>query len=495
MPTLDKIDSPIAATPDGAPRRQLRIAASGQRGSRRAASCRHRSGWLTGGSLWLTGCAVLSLASCVLTLSGCAGGLQPVRLDDVCRTVQPPLPDPGAASDERVGDHAGGDVVQVGHQTAVDSPQPHPGSSQWVGDLGAGKAGGQQPAMRPAGHRAALAGAGAVVGKHHLPPPAMIPNPQGTDPNEFLCNGGDRPPAAVARGRDELGGVEVGDVVARYRTDSGAVHVTESNPACLYAPRFGAVRRVTGAQLGELAEGPARVLHRDGPSGLGTHQPGLDVTGRDEPIRSQRTRGPDAMRARNRGVRVENIQQPMLADETLAMLANLSIIQRGELIKDDLPVLYDGIDAAVRWSVNTEVVVAVAEQTAATVTRDQAARELVVYDYPGPGRLRLCKVADKADALPGDVVTFMLRIDNVGDSALHDVVISDSLATRLEYVPESQTVMLDADPRGEGEEPAEIDAEFRSDANDGQSLQLTWKLPVPLAVGQGATIQFRCRVR
>ncbi len=324
---------------------------------------------------------------------------------------------------------------------------------------------------------------GPVAGAAHgyAPYPAFVPNPQGIDGNEFLCDGGDASPSARARVGDQIIGVGLEDTVARYTTDRGEVNVTASNQVCLYAPRFGTVRRVTGAELGELAVGPQRVLHRDGPIRINMEQPGLTVTGRDELVLRGRTRGPDAMRARDRGVPVENVLQPVLAAESLALLANLSIINRGILRDSDKALIEEASIAATIWSVDMEVVVAVAGQAAATVTRDQAAHELVVYELADAGRLRVCKLADKRDALPGEIVTFILRIDNVGDSPLHDIVLTDNLTTRLEYLPESQT--------------STRTAEFQALENEGNSLRLTWKFTEGLKVGEGATVEFKCKVR
>ncbi len=114
------------------------------------------------------------------------------------------------------------------------------------------------------------------------------------------------------------------------------------------------------------------------------------------------------------------------------------------------------------------------------VTRDQSTHGLVVYELPN-GRLRLVKLADRGDALPGEMVTFILRVDNVGESTLTDVVITDSLAGRLQYVPDSQT--------------STAEASFATATNDDQSLQVTWKLHEPLEVGQGVVIEFKCLVR
>jgi len=47
------------------------------------------------------------------------------------------------------------------------------------------------------------------------------------------------------------------------------------------------------------------------------------------------------------------------------------------------------------------------------------------------------KLADKQIAKPGDIVTFTIRYDNIGDREVHDVVIIDNLTPRLEYIEDS----------------------------------------------------------
>jgi uncharacterized repeat protein (TIGR01451 family) len=314
----------------------------------------------------------------------------------------------------------------------------------------------------------------------YLPYPTAYFNPYLIDPNEYICDGGDNEPRARARAGDAIAGVDLEDTVARYRTDAGEVRVEASNRVCLYAPRFAAVRKVTGAESGELAVGAIRIERPQGPINAQLNQPGLAVTGRDQPGRGAAVRGPDALRERNRGVPVERVLQPEMAADVLPVLANLSLVNRGILRDNEKPWLSMAAQSAVIWSVDTEVAVTVNHLAPVTLTRDQGVEELVVYEFPD-GRLRICKLADKSDALPGETVTFILRVDNVGDSPLHDIVVTDNLVTRLEYIEGSQT--------------STIDAKFTVEANDGQSLRLTWKLEKSLKVGEGATIEFKCKVR
>jgi len=448
------------------------------------------------------GTAAVCLAS-ALPILGCASTQQPIKLATVAQTPSQAMPSSGQVVPVAATATAIVPVMPTVRQVAHEerfSDQPAPTAAAQAENPQAAPE--LQVAARPAGGQRFAAAQGISGAPGYCPSPAcspngvdtgycepqagyqampgFIPNPHSIDANEFLCNGGDAPPTARARVGDQIIGVGTEDVVARYTTVRGEVHVTPSNRVCVYAPRFGSVRRVTGADIGEMAVGPRGVLHRDSPVGVDVEQPGLAVTGRDLPIRNELIRGPDAMRARDRGVRVENVLQPEMAEDVLALLAGLSIIQRGVLIKDDLPIILIGAEAATIWSVDQEVVVVVAGETAASVTRDQTARELVVYELPN-GRMRVCKVADRGDALPGEIVTFLLRVDNIGDSPLQEIVVTDSLSGRLQYVPDSET--------------NSADAEFSMTENDDHSLRLTWKFPGELAVGQGATIEFKCKVR
>jgi hypothetical protein len=75
----------------------------------------------------------------------------------------------------------------------------------------------------------------------------------------------------------------------------------------------------------------------------------------------------------------------------------------------------------------------------------------------------------------------MIRFENVGDQAIHDVTIIDNLSPRLEYVEDSQQCAPEA--------------EFSVQANDAETLILRWQVNEPLEVGDGGVIRFRCRVR
>jgi uncharacterized repeat protein (TIGR01451 family) len=95
--------------------------------------------------------------------------------------------------------------------------------------------------------------------------------------------------------------------------------------------------------------------------------------------------------------------------------------------------------------------------------------------------LCLVKWADREAAKVGDVVTMYLRYTNYGDKAITDVVVSDSLTARLEYVP--------------GTARSDRDAAFTTRPNEAGSAILEWQVTPPLLPGQSGTVSFQARVR
>ena len=93
----------------------------------------------------------------------------------------------------------------------------------------------------------------------------------------------------------------------------------------------------------------------------------------------------------------------------------------------------------------------------------------------------MCKVASEQMANPGDVISFTIRFDNVGEQPLKSLVVTDSLAPRLEYVEKSQQ--------------ASVPANFSITANSVGSSVLRWELEDGLKPGDGGLVRFSCKVR
>jgi uncharacterized repeat protein (TIGR01451 family) len=99
----------------------------------------------------------------------------------------------------------------------------------------------------------------------------------------------------------------------------------------------------------------------------------------------------------------------------------------------------------------------------------------------GEPRLRLIKLASTAAAEPGETLEFTIRFDNRGDVPISNIKIIDSLATRLEYIADSEECTLRA--------------LFSTLDNVAGSTKLQWEVREELQPGEGGVIRFRCRVR
>src|SRR5262249_37653549 len=97
------------------------------------------------------------------------------------------------------------------------------------------------------------------------------------------------------------------------------------------------------------------------------------------------------------------------------------------------------------------------------------------------GCLLVNKWPDKCGGLVGDIVTFTLRYTNVGGRPISDVVLTDSLTNRLEYVP--------------GTAKSDRDAVFTTQANDAGSLVLRWEFSGSLLPRESGIVTFQVKIR
>jgi uncharacterized repeat protein (TIGR01451 family) len=78
-------------------------------------------------------------------------------------------------------------------------------------------------------------------------------------------------------------------------------------------------------------------------------------------------------------------------------------------------------------------------------------------------------------------VTIVIRYANTGTKAATDIVISDSLSGRLEYVV--------------GSSQTDRPSNFSAADNEAGSSVLRWELPGTLLPGQSGTIKFKAKIR
>lgn len=301
----------------------------------------------------------------------------------------------------------------------------------------------------------------------------------------LVCDGGDaRAPAMPVAGL-ALKNLTSGDTVARYRVDDDSpdacdVHVTASNCACVYAPRFGSVRQVTRPHEDARPEGP-RGLALDTAT-----EAKIDL----QPVcRSTQSLAPEAARKALPGVAVEERLGPLALDQGHLLHESDGLLRPAEDVLDDTleraelvqsPRMMIGFDVPLAWTCARSAMVMVGRQQAEVVAADRGTATLRL-ESPGRAELTLCKRAGSDTARVGEELDFMIYLYNSGDRPLTDIVLVDALPGRLEFVP--------------GSAAANQPAEFVTDKGDDGSVVLKWQFQHTFKPGEGGFVRFRTLVR
>ena len=179
------------------------------------------------------------------------------------------------------------------------------------------------------------------------------------------------------------------------------------------------------------------------------------------------------------------VNQQTILSENTELAGSLEGVQNQgapEMRQSDRARIARERQAAIAWTRNEFPVIAASLEGAQQVVVKFVASELVgIEDRRKPGRLEIVKLADKQIAQPGEIVSFRIEYENIGDRELKDVRIIDNLTPRLEYVADSatssRTAVLSVTDNGEG------------------SVILTWSLKEPLKGKTKGFVTFKSRVR
>ncbi len=299
--------------------------------------------------------------------------------------------------------------------------------------------------------------------------------------DEYVCDGGDAGLSARVRSNRKVDGIQLEDTIAHFDTLDGDIEIVASNQACVYAPRFAVVRSVVSthqSQMNDLAINASELV-----------APNLktltdEAAAVKQPVATVRAVGTSigtTLESQQRGLLASDVDQPVATSNKALPFENLQVIEFGVLANEDLPILLEGAAAAGVWSAVETAQVVIDETVAIEQKAVSQAQAEVVYELPrGKPRLRLIKLASRADATSGDVVEFTIRFDNVGVEPIRNVTIIDKLSRRLGYVELTATCSR----------PAQFTAD-----DSGDSLELRWQVAESLEPGQGGIIRFDCRVR
>jgi len=314
-----------------------------------------------------------------------------------------------------------------------------------------------------------------------FPAGAMIDGSPAAYPDEYICDGGDRKlPVHYAPG--ERHGLDTQDTIAEYQDDTGKQHLRPTNEVCVYAPRFGAVKTVAGVSMEQSVD-----------RALGAYDSvnGLAVNTRMKPGTEQQTEQVNAARVRSRasGLETEEVtlgvnQATKTADHTKLENTNTDYAFAGQIAMEKVqsPAGFDGRAAAVAWTREQSPVIVAADVGGTELYSWFRSEELVgVEDRRKVGDLYIDKLADRADAKPGDVITFTIRYRNIGDKSLFNVQIIDNLTPRLEFI--------------EGSATSDRNGRLVVEDNAEGSLILKWEISDEIEGKTGGMVTFKARVR
>jgi uncharacterized repeat protein (TIGR01451 family) len=247
-----------------------------------------------------------------------------------------------------------------------------------------------------------------------------------------LYDGGDSgAPAGVSRG-GKLRGLDPTDTIAEYTNRFGERQLAVSNRIALCIPRFVVYRGEIAAftQIGRQVVSNTHMLNT----------PAASV-------------GQLAMKEQTQQQHAEGVETKLRASGA-----------------------YNGMTTAVFGRMlGVEV---------KSIMRNSAAVETVMTSTPAEapdGPLRIIKWPDKLGAKVGDIVTFYLKYTNTGGQPITNVIVSDSLTARFEYV--------------KGSTKTDRDALFTIQPNEVGSAVLRWEFTGALQAHEHGVISFEVRVR
>jgi uncharacterized repeat protein (TIGR01451 family) len=353
--------------------------------------------------------------------------------------------------------------------------------SAWTGQPMEGhlhEGGGHCPHCGPGGLPAFHFTDGGPSDESWMPDGLKCPWPQ----DEFICDGGDLNHDVHVKQDWTVVGLDQEDTVAHFDTVDGRTEVTWSNCICIYAPRFAAVRQVSSPIL---HEGHERMAGVEMPAKLNIHEEKRGPKTALQPEQVIAQLGLDQvqkLRERTRGLLLDQHVRLILAADAFLPHEDLLLIQRGQFDASEKPRLAERTAAAITWT-DIQAVQILIDNRMAVVGKGLSKPEVTyTYELEGKPRLRLCKIADKSEANPGEIIHFTLRFDNVGDQKIGNVTIIDNLMPRLEFV--------------EGSAESSLKSRFVTQQQlPGDSLVLRWEIEEPLEVNQGGIVRFQARVR
>ena len=304
-------------------------------------------------------------------------------------------------------------------------------------------------------------------------------------PNEYLVNGDDARMPANVEENWHVNNFGTEDTVAHFDTLNGQTVVEPSNRIHIYAPRFGAIRKIEGLLLEGQVTALVEARNQQG-SNQKRHAIQTSFTEQESQAKYARTKDQVS------GIEGQRRSTGMGSASGLGGYNNFQVVDSDSMMLLQRTFGFDGSTRtqlergamnAKAWLGSEGIRVQINELAPMTATGiEGAAVYFQVEDKRSKtSKLRLIKVASKNSALPGEIIEFTLRFDNVGSELIGNVTILDDLTGRLEFLP--------------GTAVASLQSGFAPQPNSSGSFTLRFEITDPLAPGDFGVIQFQCRVR
>ena len=299
--------------------------------------------------------------------------------------------------------------------------------------------------------------------------------------DEWVCDGNDRKERVRVDQDFNVSGLDIEDTVGHFDTPDGRTLVAPSNRVCVYSPRFAAVRKVH--QFGNSVITTRLKTSKDKTQLSVARGEATDAMAFQN-VRLQSSkllRHPSLIKDRTRGVVADNTIQLVGTRANFKTYEDLQLMRWGKHRRSENTRLELGMQSAKAWNDNLEPLIALKNAQPIIVNDSAQLGEMVAIESKLHPTLRICKIASRMSAKPGDTVDFTIRFDNLGNQRIGNVTLMDSLSPRLEFV--------------EGSAECTLDANFIKLPNDAGSFTLRWEITDPIEVGKGGVVRFQCRVR
>lgn len=305
--------------------------------------------------------------------------------------------------------------------------------------------------------------------------------PRRRNAQEYIFDGGDQQPTVVIQKDWSAAGVDPTDTVIYYETLGGQVCVRPTNRVPIYAPRFGAVRQVTGAVLAARAVGTERMLAPVKPGRFDDTSLAGTVMQPLAPHGEEQVNLIDAFQENAGGTPLAHVLPPMRMSEARVPFEEIDVLGTGRITDEEIAVLGQFLVNARTWFLPESLDIMIDGEPAQLLIDSKRVQDVHVYEMPDKCAMRICKTASHTIANSGDIVSFTIRFDNAGVKPLGNAVIMDSLSPRLEYI--------------EGSQQSSVDVRFTALPNEVGSQVLRWEIVEPIDKADGGVISFDCLVR